>query len=85
MDMLKRLQATRYPSIEQRIMPRDAMLYALGLGFGESPLDPNQLKFVYEKDLQVFPTMAITLCYPSTGTHSTPNTGLDMRKTLHVF
>jgi len=46
MDMLERLQATRYPSIEQRIMPRDAMLYALGLGFGESPLDPNQLKFV---------------------------------------
>src|SRR5258708_38777420 len=29
--------------------------------------------------------MAITLSYPSMGTNSTPDTGLDMRKTLHVF
>jgi acyl dehydratase len=85
MDMLKRLQATRYLPIEQQVTPRDAMLYALGIGFGESPLDPDQLKFVYEKDLQVFPTMAITLCYPSMGAQSTPDSGLDMRRTLHVF
>jgi len=85
MDTLRRLEATRYPLVEQQVLPRDAMLYALGIGFGENPIDPNQLKFVYEKDLRVFPTMAITLCYPGAAARTAAHTGLDMRKALHVF
>jgi acyl dehydratase len=61
------------------------MLYALGIGFGADPLDPDQLRYVYERDLIVFPTMAITLCYPSLGVRSDQDTVLDMRKLLHVF
>lgn len=52
------------PPIEQTITPRDVMLYALGIGLGADPLDARQLRFVYEQDLQVLPTMAIVLGYP---------------------
>jgi acyl dehydratase len=37
------------------------MLYALGIGLGMDPLDQGQLKFVYEKNLAAFPTLATTL------------------------
>jgi len=37
---------------------REAMLYALGVGMGEDPLDEKQLAFVYERNLQVLPTFA---------------------------
>lgn len=83
MDTLQILRATEYPEIEQVVSPRDAMLYALGIGYGDDPLDPSQLKYVYEKDLEVFPTMAITLCYP--GSLSVRPDQIDVRKTLHVF
>lgn len=83
MNTLQILRATEYPEIKQVVGPRDAMLYALGIGYGDDPLDPNQLKYVYEKGLQVFPTMAITLCYP--GSLSVRPGQVDVRKTLHVF
>ena len=37
---------------------RDAMLYALGTGMGEDPLDGRELEFVYERNLKVLPTFA---------------------------
>ncbi len=52
------------PPLEQAITPRDVMLYALGIGLGSDPLDAKQLRFVYEEDLHVLPTMAIVLGYP---------------------
>lgn len=45
----------------QSYSSRDTMLYALALGMGDPPTDPRQLKFTYEADLQVLPTMAVTL------------------------
>jgi acyl dehydratase len=44
---------------------RDTMLYALGLGAGEDPLDPAELRFVTEFDLQALPTMATILATPA--------------------
>jgi acyl dehydratase len=85
MNAFEIMQATEYPQIEQSISPRDAMLYALAIGFGDDPLDPDQLKYVYEKDLEVFSTMAITLCYPGTQAIRSDLAEIDMRKTLHVF
>jgi acyl dehydratase len=35
------------------------MLYALGLGLGERPTDPDHLKFVYEENLEAFPTLPV--------------------------
>ncbi|MGI4813085.1 MAG: MaoC/PaaZ C-terminal domain-containing protein [Janthinobacterium lividum] len=59
-----RLLRYKLAPVEQHVTPRDVMLYALGIGIGDDPLDPGQLRFVYEENLQMAPTMAITLCYP---------------------
>jgi acyl dehydratase len=40
---------------------RETILYALGVGFMRDPLNRNELKFVYENDLQTVPTMATVL------------------------
>src|ERR1700751_1011244 len=58
MNTLQILRSTDYPETTQTISARDAMLYALGIGFGDDPLDSFQLEFVYEKNLQLFPAMA---------------------------
>lgn len=42
---------------------REVILYALGIGAGKDPLDPEELAFVYEGSSQgfkVFPTFAVT-------------------------
>jgi acyl dehydratase len=41
--------------------PRDCIIYALGVGLGMDPMDQGQLKFVYEKNLAAFPTLAAVL------------------------
>jgi len=58
-----------YPDIlEQGTRPRtfkygdkDVMLYALGVGLGQDPMDETELAFVYEKGLKVVPTAATVL------------------------
>lgn len=42
---------------------RETMLYALGVGLGSDPLDENELKFVYEKDLRPVPTLATVVAW----------------------
>jgi len=37
----------------------DVILYHLGLGAGNPPTDPNELRYTYEKDLKVLPTFAV--------------------------
>jgi len=61
---------------------RDTILYALGLGLGSDPTDLNELQFVYEKDLQALPTMAVVLGHPGFWV-SEPDTGIDFRKVVH--
>ena len=41
-----------------RYTDREAILYALGVGFMRDPLNQAELKFVYENDLQTVPTFA---------------------------
>ncbi len=43
-------------SVEYSYSARDVMLYALGVGAGENS---RELKFVYEKELQVLPTFGV--------------------------
>ncbi len=57
--------------------PRDCILYALGIGIGMDPLDVGQLRFVYEKNLAAFPTMAVVLGWP--GRMTDPRFGIDAR------
>ena len=49
---------------EQGYVARDAILYALGLGLGADPLDPEDLRFLDERALTVLPSFAVTLCSP---------------------
>jgi acyl dehydratase len=60
----ERLLSYKIPEVEQHLTVRDTMLYALGLGLGADPVDEKQLRFVYEKDLQALPTMAVILAAP---------------------
>lgn len=73
-----------FAPVEQTLTPRDTMLYALGIGFGDDPLDAAQLRYVYEQDLQAAPTMAITLCYPNTLAQFAREIGIRGEKVLHV-
>ena len=58
------LLARQFPAIEQSYSSKDAILYALSLGYGSDPVDPQELPFVYEKNLRVVPAMAAVLCSP---------------------
>lgn len=49
---------------EESYAPRDAILYALGLGLGTDPLDAGDLRFLDERALAVLPTFAVTRCTP---------------------
>lgn len=42
---------------------RDAMLYALGLGFGQDPVDRQELPFVFEQELKAVPTLATAVTF----------------------
>jgi len=70
------------PEVEQKFTQRDTMLYALGVGLGAEPCDPDQLKFVYEENLQALPTMAIILGYPGPW-HAHPDTGITRSHVVH--
>jgi acyl dehydratase len=71
-----------FEPVEHTYTEKDTMLYALGLGVGADPLDENQLKFVYEKNLQALPTMAVVLGYPGFWVRH-PDTGVDWVKVVH--
>jgi acyl dehydratase len=72
----------KIPAVEQVLTKRDTMLYALGTGLGADPMDEQQLRFVYEKNLAALPTMAIILGYPGPW-HRNGNTGIDGSKVVH--
>ncbi|AUW59694.1 3-alpha,7-alpha,12-alpha-trihydroxy-5-beta-cholest-24-enoyl-CoA hydratase [Sphingobium sp. SCG-1] len=40
---------------------RDVILYALGLGYGADPADPQSLRYIYERNLLPIPTMLTAL------------------------
>lgn len=70
-----------FPEVRQRYDERDCMLYALGLGIGSDPLDPGQLRYVYERNLEVFPTMPTVIATPGFWLQD-PRTGIDWRRAV---
>ena len=62
--------------------PRDAILYALGLGLGADPLDAADLRFLDERALAVVPTFAVTRCTPGMWIRD-PALGVDFSKLVH--
>jgi len=74
----ERIMAYRPADIAVQYGPRDCIIYALGIGLGMDPVDPGQLKFVYEKNLVAFPTMAAVLGR-LVGLQNDPAFGIDQR------
>lgn len=72
----------RFDDVRQRYDQKDTMLYALGIGLGQDPEDADQLRYVYEKNLQAFPTMSVILGYPGFWV-SEPRAGIDWVKVVH--
>lgn len=67
----------------QRYTAKDSMLYALGVGVAtENPLAADDLKFVYERELQALPTFA-TLLAGNAGWMADPKTGIRLDMVLH--
>jgi len=78
----QRLINWNIPEVEQHLARRDVILYALGVGLGADPCSPDELKFVYEPNLQALPTMAIILGYPGPW-HAHPDTGITRSQVVH--
>ncbi|HEX6005792.1 MAG TPA: MaoC/PaaZ C-terminal domain-containing protein [Burkholderiales bacterium] len=70
------------PEVVQALNRRDTILYALGVGLGADPCNGDQLKFVYEDNLEALPTMAIVLGYPGPW-HAHPDTGITRSHVVH--
>jgi acyl dehydratase len=71
-----------FPDVKQSYSPRDAMLYALGLGLGSDPLDAGELRYVFEANLSTVPTMAAVLGSPGFFWQE-PVLGVDWVKIVH--
>lgn len=78
----ERLMNLEIPTVEQTYSEKDSMLYALGVGFGQDPMDREQLRFVYEKNLKVLPTQAVVLAHPGLWVRDL-DTGIDYVKVVH--
>ena len=72
----------RFEPIELTYTTRDTMLYALGLGLSKDPLNRDELRFTFEKNLQALPTMPVVLCRPGFW-YQQPELGIDYVKLLH--
>jgi acyl dehydratase len=78
----KRLKNWHIPPVVHRYTRDEAMLYALGVGYGYDPTDERQLRYVYEKDFVTAPTFAVVLGFPGSWM-SDPATGIDWVKVVH--
>ena len=71
-----------FADVLQAYTQRDSILYALSLGFGSEPTNPQHLRFVYERGLESFPTMAVVLGHPGAWM-ADPETCIDLLRVLH--
>jgi acyl dehydratase len=73
----ERILAYRPGPLDASYDERRCILYALGIGLGMDPLDRRQIKFVHERELVAFPTLATTLGWM--GRLTDPAFGIDSR------
>ena len=59
---------------------KDAIIYALGIGLAQDPMNREELKFVYEDGLKVFPTFPIAVGFHG---NAMEDVGIDYRYVLH--
>jgi acyl dehydratase len=79
-----KLMSMQFEPVRQTYARKDTILYALGVGVGAlDPCDPNELKYVYEKQLVALPTLAVTLA-ASAMRLADPQYGINYRMLLHA-
>ena len=78
-----RLLSWPFVDVEQRYTARDTMFYALSVGAGADPCDEAQLRWVYERDLQALPGMAVVLGHPGPWA-ADPQAGIDVRRVVYA-
>jgi acyl dehydratase len=78
----EKLLALKIPEVTHTYTEKDTILYALGLGLGQDPMNEAELAFLYEKDLRALPTFALVLGYPGFWIRDL-DTGVDWVKVLH--
>lgn len=78
----EKLLALDIPPVEHSYGPKDCMLYALGLGLGQDPMNEDELVFVYEKNLKVLPTYALVQGYSPYWLRN-PQSGVNWTKVVH--
>ncbi len=79
----EKTKAWRSGEVRQTYAARDTILYNLGLGLGSDPMDVQQLRYVYEKDLVALPTMAAVLASPGSWMRERTELGIDFLKLVH--
>lgn len=63
---------------------RDTMLYALGVGMGQDPMNEAELAYVTEPELRAVPSMAAVIATPGFWMRdSRPSTGIDTVRMVH--
>lgn len=72
----------RFKEIEVSPTDKDCMLFALSIGLGRDPLERNDLRYVFEKDLRVFPTLAVVLGHPGPW-NADPKFGVTRQMLVH--
>jgi acyl dehydratase len=77
-----KLLALRVPDVERTYTERDAIFYALSLGFGQDPMDKDQLAFVLEETPKVVPTFPVVVAQPGFWAREM-DTGIDWVKIVH--
>lgn len=77
------LMNRKFETLTHNYTEKDSMLYALGIGLGNDPLNEDCLQFVYEDGLKVLPSMGVVLAAPGFWARE-PDTGIDWVKVLHA-
>jgi len=77
-----KLLALDIPAVEHAYGPKDCILYALGIGLGQDPMNEDELAFVYEKNQKVLPTFALVQGYSPYWLRD-PASGVTWTKVLH--
>ncbi|VTU46126.1 Enoyl reductase domain of yeast-type FAS1 (plasmid) [Variovorax sp. PBL-E5] len=71
-----------FADIEQVLDDKACMLFALSIGVGSDPTDLAELPYVFEEELQVFPTLPIVLGHPGPWM-ANPAMGIDRQMLVH--
>lgn len=79
---LAKVLGVQLDPVEQTISEKDCMLYALGIGFGAEPTNPDHLQYVYEQNLKVFPSQSVVIAHPGPWI-TRPEFEIDFLRLLH--